>query len=238
LFERNRYKSHTEILAGLGLETKELERILDRGDNIWKYIIDKFTEQTKKDLEYDYLKGSIKKICYKCLQGGRVHSPEAIYKTIAPGNQQIEHQEAKRRLADELYSIEIVQEFDRLNKEIADKYKDRKLVHLFTPFDQQAFIYSNRKGAGCIRNSEQMSRSFTDTSRGGNVYTYGTPISNSMDNGEMVASILTSRWIRGISEKRPISRRAEDNRTRRKQPHSPGRDTPHEIRAVRLLGGG
>jgi hypothetical protein len=82
---------------------------------------------------FPFLKGCLKRVCYKSLQGGRVNTWEKIKKTL--------HDEERlsgkdlTQLAKAFHEAEMIHEFDCLNAEISTRFEDspNRTLHVFTP---------------------------------------------------------------------------------------------------------
>jgi hypothetical protein len=121
LYELDLVSCHTNILLGLDIGAPKLQRVLDQGLNIWKEIDSVMTQEVKDKLPFNVLKQCYKRICYKCLQGGRVDTADKIVNSLAV--EQKEFGEDIKTLGTELFKNPIVQEFDQLNKTIAHRYE-------------------------------------------------------------------------------------------------------------------
>ncbi len=141
LFELDIRSCHIEILVGLRLGTPNLERILDNDLSIWNEIIKAIPAKVTDALpKGDFVKGFIKHICYKTLQGVRTNTIENIHETLAA--EERGHGISLLALSEELHRNPIIQEFDRLNVEIKERYEREKLLPIYTPFDERPVFFT------------------------------------------------------------------------------------------------
>ena len=129
---------HLRILAGLNLQTPLLIQTLGERKNIWKNMISNLSETIRFEFPFPFLKACVKKLAYKCLQGGRIDSPEAIYKTLT-ADQKLIGKDLKD-LSTELCKNQLLQEFDCLNREVVERFDRLGRVEVFTPIDVGGFV--------------------------------------------------------------------------------------------------
>jgi hypothetical protein len=122
-YELDMQSCHTHILASLmKSQTPKLNAVLDDVvSNIWSEIIKGLPKELEKMLGYNLIKRCLKKVCYKCFQGGRVDTWEKIQSTLKD--------EARSSgkdfimLAQVLHKTPLVREFDCLNAKIKDRFE-------------------------------------------------------------------------------------------------------------------
>jgi hypothetical protein len=90
LFELDMASCHTVLYSSLGLGTPLVDKCLQEGKSIWSTIICELDQEVVDPLtaatnhvHKGFVKACLKRICYKCLQGGRVDTAEKIHKTLS-----------------------------------------------------------------------------------------------------------------------------------------------------------
>lgn len=139
IFELDIISCHLKILASLEIGTPRLAQVFREKKNVWKSIIETFSLETKKEFDFSFLKACVKKLAYKCLQGGRIDSVESIRKTLED-EERILNKDLKR-LCIELNQNALLKEFDRLNIEIMDRFKRTKTAQVYTPLSEKPYIF-------------------------------------------------------------------------------------------------
>jgi hypothetical protein len=134
---------HLKILADLKLGAKELAEILATGQNIWKNIVNTLSEKTRQEFEFSFLKACIKRLAYKCLQGGRIDTAEKIHQTL--NQEEKASGKSLEALSSELAKNPLLQEFMCLNQEIMRRYKRQYVLEVLAPMDTQPLTLLPKK---------------------------------------------------------------------------------------------
>lgn len=138
IFELDIVSCHLKILASLDIGTPQLAQLFREKKNVWKSIIGTLSLETQKDFDFSFLKACVKKLAYKCLQGGRIDSIESIRGTLKDEERILNRN--LRGLCVELNQNALLKEFDRLNVEIMDRFNRTQTAQVYTPLSESPFI--------------------------------------------------------------------------------------------------
>ncbi len=122
---------HLAILAGLRLGTPALSNLLKSGGNVWKTMVGSLSTKHQKEFGFVFLKAAAKKLSYKCLQGGRVDSPEKILRTLKDDEKRVG--QSLRAVSEDFARNKLLLEFDILNTRIMERLRTYGRVRVFTP---------------------------------------------------------------------------------------------------------
>lgn len=145
---------HMKILADLDLGTPQLSRLMTSGGNIWQEIIGTLSKEIVDEFGFKYLKAASKRLGYKCLQGGRINTPDRIKKTLESDARQLNKD--LNNLAIEFHKNSLLQKVDKLNVEIMERYERLKFVNVFTPMDERPYRLNKPEfeHAGNVRHAD------------------------------------------------------------------------------------
>ena len=143
LFEVDIVSCHLYILASIKLKTPLLQKTLAERGNVWKSIHSNLSEKMRDKFSFPFLKACIKRLAYKCLQGGRIDSVEKIYNTLE-GEQKLVGKDLQE-LSKELAKQALLLEFDWFNRQVMEKFRRLKRVEVFIPTDEAGFVLVENK---------------------------------------------------------------------------------------------